>query len=223
MWPASGARSYRKGQVAADDALAGAVVRPRRQLIYRHSIVVRFTHWINVMCLAVLLMSGLQIFNAHPALYWGKLSDFAHPILSMSAVQPDGGPQRGVTTVFGHSFDTTGVLGLSQDDMGHPWARGFPAWATLPSDQSLADGRLWHFFFAWLFVANGALYMVASLLGGHIWRDVFRPGSSFAVSAGRPGTTCCSASRRVRRPAITTCCRNWLIWWWYSGSCRSWC
>lgn len=34
----------------------------------------RITHWINAIALAVLLMSGLQIFNAHPSLSWGKSS-----------------------------------------------------------------------------------------------------------------------------------------------------
>ncbi len=39
---------------------------------YRHSLPVRIMHWSNVVLLAILLMSGLNIFNAHPALYWGK-------------------------------------------------------------------------------------------------------------------------------------------------------
>ncbi|HEY4044323.1 MAG TPA: hypothetical protein VGM32_21095, partial [Rhodopila sp.] len=120
------------GNPAEDRAPIKAGRPPRRQLIYRHSVVVRITHWINLMCLTVLLMSGLQIFNAHPALYWGNLSDFPHPLLAMSAVQPESGPERGVTTVLGHRFDTTGVLGLSPDADGHPWERGFPTWATLP-------------------------------------------------------------------------------------------
>ena len=47
---------------------------PRRIYFYRHSLVVRVTHWVNVLCMIVLLMSGLQIFNAHPALYWGQHS-----------------------------------------------------------------------------------------------------------------------------------------------------
>jgi cytochrome b subunit of formate dehydrogenase len=38
----------------------------RARVIYRHSLVVRVTHWINALCFALLLMSGLQIFNAHP-------------------------------------------------------------------------------------------------------------------------------------------------------------
>ena len=47
--------------------------------IYRHRLPVRVMHWINVVCLTVLLMSGLNIFNAHPALYWGQESTFADP------------------------------------------------------------------------------------------------------------------------------------------------
>lgn len=37
---------------------------------FRHSAPVRIMHWVNVGVLTILLMSGLQIFNAHPALYW---------------------------------------------------------------------------------------------------------------------------------------------------------
>jgi thiosulfate reductase cytochrome b subunit len=45
----------------------------------RHSLPVRVMHWINVVAVAILLMSGLQIFNAHPALYWGASSYTGHP------------------------------------------------------------------------------------------------------------------------------------------------
>ncbi|WP_347303580.1 cytochrome b/b6 domain-containing protein [Croceibacterium sp. TMG7-5b_MA50] len=37
----------------------------------RHAFATRLWHWLNVLCLAVLLMSGLNISNAHPWLYWG--------------------------------------------------------------------------------------------------------------------------------------------------------
>ncbi len=157
------------GEVEAIRPLGQQVAR--RRFIYRHSGVVRITHWINVVCLTILLMSGLQIFNAHPALYWGKRSDFAHPFFSIATRQEPGGEARGVTQLYGHSIDTTGVLGVSRSG-GQLWARGFPAWATLPSWQSLADGRLWHFFFAWLFVINGAIYLVHGLFGRHLWRDL---------------------------------------------------
>ena len=57
---------------------AAVDARPARR-IYRHRLPVRLMHWINVVCLTVLLMSGLNIFNAHPALYWGRESTFAQP------------------------------------------------------------------------------------------------------------------------------------------------
>jgi thiosulfate reductase cytochrome b subunit len=55
---------------------------PKR--VYRHRLPVRVMHWINVACLVVLLMSGLNIFNAHPALYWGQGSDFGHAWFSIT-------------------------------------------------------------------------------------------------------------------------------------------
>ena len=45
--------------------------QPGRRLIYRHSWLVRVTHWINALAIFFLLMTGLNIFNAHPMLYWG--------------------------------------------------------------------------------------------------------------------------------------------------------
>jgi Prokaryotic cytochrome b561 len=81
----------------------------------RHSALLRITHWINVVCFTLLLLSGLQIFNAHPALYVGDMSDFDHPAVSIAARQSESG-LVGETTILGHSFDTTGVLGLSNED-----------------------------------------------------------------------------------------------------------
>lgn len=102
--------------------------------LYRHRPIVRVTHWINVICLAVLLMSGLQIFNAHPALYLGDVSHFDDPLVAID--------------------------------------RGFPHWITLPGYQDLATGRRWHFFFAWLFVVNGLVYLAAGLYQRHFQRDL---------------------------------------------------
>ena len=139
--------------------------------IYRHTLAVRVTHWINVLCLTLLLMSGLQIFNAHPALYWGKASRFDTPFLSMTGRQTESGDVKGVTRVAGLEFNTTGVLGASREQ-GEMTPRGFPAWITVPSLHDLATGRRWHFVFAWLFVINGLVYLLYSLLSGHLWRDL---------------------------------------------------
>ena len=97
----------------------------------------RITHWVNALVLLVLLMSGLQIFNAHPALYLGRKSDFDDPILAMGAVD-DGGAE-------GRHHDLrlrshAPACRLSGDaDSGYV-SRGFPWWATLPGYRNLAMG-----------------------------------------------------------------------------------
>lgn len=139
---------------------------PARLLVHRHGLVTRTTHWINLAALIVLLLSGLQIFNAHPALYWGEVSSFARPWVAMFAAER-GGEAVGITKIGSTYVETTGVLGFSGNEV-----RGFPAWATLPSYRSLADGRRWHFAFAWLFVLNGLVYLSAGLIGGHVRRDL---------------------------------------------------
>ena len=57
----------------------------------RHSAVVRVADWINAICLAILLMSGLNIFNAHPALYLGQGSNFDHPAVMFGSMTDDAG------------------------------------------------------------------------------------------------------------------------------------
>jgi len=139
----------------------------------RHTWPVRLMHWINVLAFTLLLMSGLQIFNAYPALNWGKSSYSGRPpILQMDARMDAQGNPMGVTRVFGHEFNTTGVLGLSAGMGGQPVQRGFPAWITLPSQQWLAMGRRWHFFFAWVLVINGFAYIAYTLASRHLARDL---------------------------------------------------
>jgi len=138
--------------------------------IYRHTLAVRITHWVNVLCLTVLLMSGLQIFNAHPALYIGKQSNFGHPILSITAEERNA-RLVGVTNLAGTSFTTTGILGVSTVAGGEA-TRAFPSWATLPGGQDLATARRWHFLFAWLFIVNGLAYLVYSVTSGHVRQDL---------------------------------------------------
>jgi thiosulfate reductase cytochrome b subunit len=46
------------------------------RLIKRQKLSTRITHWVWAICLFFLLLSGLQIFNAHPALYLGDQSGF---------------------------------------------------------------------------------------------------------------------------------------------------
>ncbi|MCX5495042.1 cytochrome b/b6 domain-containing protein [Kaistia dalseonensis] len=142
-----------------------------RILVKRHALSVRITHWINVLCLSFLILSGLQIFNAHPALYWGQYgADADTPFIAIEAVR-DGDGLRGVTTIGPVSLTTTGVLGVSSYN-GQERARAFPSWLTIPSYRDLGMGRYWHFFFAWLFAINGAVYLVYGFISGHFRRDL---------------------------------------------------
>ena len=144
--------------------------KPQKVLVRRHSPIVRITHWINAVSLCLLLLSGLQIFNAHPHLYWGQQSDFGHGWLSIGAYDVGDHP-RGVALVGDTAFHTTGFLGASK--VGGVWmARAFPAWLTLPAEQYLALGRRWHFFFAWVFAINLTLYLASAVIGGHLRRDL---------------------------------------------------
>jgi thiosulfate reductase cytochrome b subunit len=105
--------------------------------VLRHRAPLRWMHWINLACMLALLGSGLQVFNAHPALYWGQAADFARPLLKLG---------------------------------------DFPAWATIPGYQSLALGRRWHFFFAWLWVANGVCYLAWSIARRHLQDELAMHG-----------------------------------------------
>ena len=107
-----------------------------RVAVWRHPLWVRWTHWVNVAAVVVLVMSGLNILMAHPHLYWGVRSTFADPWLSFGAA---------------------------------------PDWAMIPSGRDLAQGRRWHFFFAWVFVFNGLIYLILLIatrrLGRRLWPD----------------------------------------------------
>ncbi len=108
--------------------------------IQRHALTTRILHWINALCVFLVLMSGLQIFNAHPRLYLGQYgADTEHAVFE-----------------------------LKRDESG----RAFPSWSTIPSWRDLAAGRRWHFFFAWVLVANSALYLLIGFINKHIQRDL---------------------------------------------------
>lgn len=163
----------------------GRTAVPGGYLYRRHTLAVRVAHAINLVALVLLFMSGLAIFNAHPALYWGKSSySGAPPFVSIGLAEgPDDG-YRGVTTIAGRTFDTTGFLGLSNDRRGRPSARAFPWWITVPDDQWLSMARSWHFFFAWMLVLNGLFYLVHGFASRHFARDVVPTGTEMRGIGG---------------------------------------
>jgi thiosulfate reductase cytochrome b subunit len=157
---------------AAKAARPGSVSAPHA-LYRRHALPVRIMHWINVVALTLMFMSGLQIFNAHPALYWGESSYGGRaPWLVIGAREDPQGNPIGYTRIAGREFTTTGVLGLSTDG-GRMYAQGFPSWLTVPSHQWLSMARSWHFFFAWVLLINGLCYVAYTLATRHFRRDLW--------------------------------------------------
>ena len=151
------------------EATAGS--RPRREVIYRHTFLVRLTHWLNALIIVVMIGSGLNIFNAHPRLYWGlKGDEYDRPWLSIAATQGPAGV-RGVTTIGPWRFDTTGFLGVAREN-DQVVVKAWPSSLTIPSNQDLADARHWHFLFAWVLAVNGLVYLLWGLISRHLARDI---------------------------------------------------
>jgi thiosulfate reductase cytochrome b subunit len=153
---------------------------PQREVMVRHTVTVRLTHWINVVIFVLLLASGLCIFNYHSALYWGNDGHDGMPsFLSIVSLQDAGtGMPVGVTTIMGHSFDTTGVLGVSYGFNGAAVEGAFPHWLILSGDLGFA--RAVHFDAAWLLVFNGLVYLLAGVFSGHFRRDLLPAATELA-------------------------------------------
>jgi len=90
----------------------------------------------------------------------------------MEAHERPDGRLVGVTRILGAEFDTTGVLGVSMERDGAQSVRGFPWWITIPDNRWLSMARSWHFFFAWVLVGNGLVYLAYSALSRHLARDL---------------------------------------------------
>lgn len=147
------------------------------ELIYRQNRWTRSTHWLWALCLFFLLLSGLNIFNAHPTLYIGAQSgfDFDNTVFSIEPAIV-GGQLKGVTKILGAQFNTNGVFGVV-GPVENPDFRAIPGTLTLPSYYDLGTARVIHFFFAWLLIVTLLVWAVASFWNGHVRRDLAISGS----------------------------------------------
>ncbi len=134
-----------------------------RPLIYRTKLTVRIWHWLNALTIFVMLMSGATIFNAHPRLYWGGYGanyDSAWLVIGRRG-------QEGFLRLASLEIPTTGFLGYTTHS-----TKAFPPLVTIPSYYSLAEGRQWHFFFAWVLVISIVTYLVYAIVSRHLQRDL---------------------------------------------------
>lgn len=144
-------------------------------LFHRHTLAVRVTHGINAIAIAFLLGTGFNIFNAHPSLYWGQYgaeADAAKRWLEIGSATTPAGQAHGFVRIGSLTVRTTGVLGISTGSNGRLQAIAYPGWATIPAGRDLATARNFHFFFAWVLILNGLLYLGHGLATGHLRRDL---------------------------------------------------
>ena len=193
--------------------MTATVVRetlPQRNYFYRHSVIVRVTHWVNVAlhdAAADERPADLQ--RPSGALLAARSRTSTIRCFSMGAAQhADGQPGRR------HPDRRPRVRHHGRARSLASWtaattARGFPAWITIPCYQDLATGRRWHFFFAWVFVHQRP----------RLPRSTRRQRPLAAISCRRatqlrhigtldPRAPRACASRRARRRSATTCCRS---------------
>ena len=182
--------------------------------MYRHSAVVRVTHWINALCLVLLLMSGLRIFNYHPSLYWGNYGYAGVPsFISIGAIEDSETDELDRH----HPHRRTGASSppacsaSPYDPDGDPAAAAFPNWITLPGGPGLALARDWHFAMAWLFAVNGAVYLLFGLCPAISAATSRRPSDAASPAPyprRRLGPRPAADAARREPHAVTMCCRS---------------
>ncbi|MBK8629848.1 MAG: cytochrome b/b6 domain-containing protein [Sphingomonadales bacterium] len=86
----------------------------------------------------------------------------------------------GATISNAHRFLYWGQKGAMPEEA---WLRvpRWPGWMTLPSHYDLSSAREWHLAFAWVLAFGLGAYLAASLVNGHVQRDLTlgRAGSHY--------------------------------------------
>src|SRR5579862_98550 len=110
----------------------------------KHPLAIRWFHWINFPVITMMVWSGLLI-------YWAN-------------------------DVYRIGFGSHTLVHFFPDWFYAPVVHGFHVTAAGDNDaplyslnQRLAEGMAWHFFFMWLFIGNGILYVAYTAISGE-WR-----------------------------------------------------
>lgn len=113
--------------------------------VYRHSRIVRVTHWLNALAVFALLLTGLGITQLYTPLHWGD------------AGQDWGDVGQQITGPGGDAYPAIARV----PDFSSAYLR---------TPMRVRD----HILFAWLFLFNGLVYLAAGTLTGR-FRGVLRP------------------------------------------------
>lgn len=149
-------------QVVADAPQSG-------DLIARHPLLIRLCHWSLVTAIFMLLMSGLNILNTHPALYWGEDGHKGmRPVIGVEMTDISKDRAVSTLTVGPYRFDSTGIFGFPRETSFGRFPFLVSPHFMLPASIELGRGRAYHFFAAWLLVATGSLYMIFNIVSGRL-------------------------------------------------------
>src|SRR5260370_42441873 len=90
-------------------------------VICRHTLATRVLHWVNALCVFLVLMSGLQIFNAHPRLYWGKYgANTDRAVLDITQRDSSDRQALGPVRLGNHELPTTCFMRVPRTAAGEP-------------------------------------------------------------------------------------------------------
>src|SRR3546814_592371 len=106
-----------------------------------------------------------------------RISDWSSDVCSSDLFDPawlaiGSTADTGYLRIGDWKVETTGVLGRWTNAEGIEKTWAFPGWATIPTSYSLADGRRWHLFFAWVLAIGLTLYMLWTVFAGHLGKDL---------------------------------------------------
>lgn len=154
-------------------------------VLHRRPGLVRLVHTVTAVAVGFLMLTGANIFNAHPALYWGAAGSDVEAGQRWLAVETVATPAglAGRVEVLGRRFGSTGLFGASVGKDGTMQAVAYPHWATFPSWRNLATARTWHFFWAWVLIAAGLAYLGHGTITGRIGRELLPRRRDLAPAA----------------------------------------
>jgi thiosulfate reductase cytochrome b subunit len=117
---------------------------------------VRVSHWIVAASVLTLGLTGVVILLAHPRLYWGNVGNDLTPALLELPFGRNHWHTTWSAPVAFYTGDSSPVTAVRTYDILNE-----NSW-----------GRSLHFLAAWLLVLSGGFYAIASLLTGHLRRDL---------------------------------------------------
>jgi thiosulfate reductase cytochrome b subunit len=142
-----------------------------------HARWVRLCHWLLAASVLTLGLSGFVVLMAHPRLYWGEAGNDLTPALLELPISRNfrhGGWEPTVV------FSPDAALNARADGRPQPIVS---ARRTYEIYNENGWARSLHFLAAWLLVATGAAYALASALTGHITRDLLPRSRDLAPAA----------------------------------------